>query len=511
MDIVSKITGSSLTAAEFNEIPDELEQVITDSGQTPSSGDLTQVSKGITNLVGNGDYYTDSGTADAKVLSVISPNQSPTAYRTGMKIRFSVNTTNTGSCTINVATLGNKALKSSAGDALVAGDLVASEDVEAFYDGTDFLLKDTVVRILEIKESAAPANNRLYQMIASTEQFILRLANDARDSFTSFMEVDRTDNVVDTINFKATNLQHNGGNIHAEFAASNWTIRTGSRLYLRAVAYGDGLFVAVGDDRDVMTSPDGITWTTRTGVFSNWGSIAYGNGVFVVAAGGPTPHSGIMTSPDGITWTSRTAAAANDWFSVAYGNGLFVAVSTSGTGDRVMTSPDGITWTSRTSAADNSWLSVAYGDGLFVAVSSTGTGNRVMTSPDGITWTIRTSAADNVWRSVTYGDGLFVAVADSGTGNRVMTSPDGITWTSRTSAADHDWLSVTYGDGLFVAVADTGARDNVMTSTDGITWTSRVNTANYPWRSVTYGDGLFVAVTWSSVDYDTVMTSLRTK
>jgi len=54
-------------------------------------------------------------------------------------------------------------------------------------------------------------------------------------------------------------------------------------------------------------SADGITWISRTAAASNtWSSIAYGNGIFVAVS-----HDGnVMTSPDGITWTSRSAAAA---------------------------------------------------------------------------------------------------------------------------------------------------------------------------------------------------------
>lgn len=46
-DLNDKITGSTLTAAQWNEIPSEIQQVITDSGQVLSSGDLGQLSQAI--------------------------------------------------------------------------------------------------------------------------------------------------------------------------------------------------------------------------------------------------------------------------------------------------------------------------------------------------------------------------------------------------------------------------------------------------------------------------------
>jgi predicted RecA/RadA family phage recombinase len=264
------------------------------------------------------------------------------------------------------------------------------------------------------------------------------------------------------------------------------------------VAYGNGLFVAVGlsgTGNRVMTSPDGITWTSQSSAADNyWYGVTYGNGLFV-AVGFSGSGNRIMTSPDGITWTTRNSQSDINWSSVIYGNGTFVAVANTGGTSRVITSTDGINWTLRTAASTNAWYSVTFGNGLFVAVSNndtSGTG-RVMTSTDGITWTAR-SVPSNNWYSVTFGNGLFVAVAQTGTGNRVMTSTDGINWTSRASAADSAWNSVAYGDGLFVAVAENGTGNRVMTSTDGINWVGQSAAATLSWKAVTYGNGRFVAV-----------------
>ena len=55
---------------------------------------------------------------------------------------------------------------------------------------------------------------------------------------------------------------------------------------IKGIAYGNGLFVAVGDSGKIATSPDGITWTQGTSSFdtSNINGIAYANSLFV--AGG---------------------------------------------------------------------------------------------------------------------------------------------------------------------------------------------------------------------------------
>ncbi|MFZ4456954.1 MAG: T9SS type A sorting domain-containing protein [Bacteroidales bacterium] len=298
----------------------------------------------------------------------------------------------------------------------------------------------------------------------------------------------------------------------ANSSSSEWIIRTSAADNgWSSVAYGNGLFVAVGNSgtgNRVMTSPDGITWTSRTSAADNtWKSVAYGNGKFVAVSYDGTGNR-VMTSPDGITWTSRTSAADNQWTSVTYGNGKFVAVAGSGAGKNVMTSPDGIIWTLQTLSSDNYWTSVTYGNGKFVAVAMYTpftSSDRVMTSSDGITWTSIASVY-NSWNSVTYGNGLFVAVAPYGT-SQVMTSPDGINWTPRTSVSNNLWVNVTYGNGMFVAVSNSGTGNRVMTSFDGINWTAKTTPADNNWNSVTYGNGMFVAVASSGID-NRVMTSL---
>jgi hypothetical protein len=284
---------------------------------------------------------------------------------------------------------------------------------------------------------------------------------------------------------------------------TDWTVRTGSASSSWGnVAYGNGLFVAVGTGNttdSVMTSPDGKNWTNQTVPVANgWISVAYGNGLFVAVSSNGTTNDNIMTSPDGINWTSRTSPVANQWWSVAYGNGMFVATSLDGTAsDNIMTSPDGINWTSRTSPVANSWYNVTYGNGLFVAVAINGTtSDQIMTSPDGIIWTARTSPILRQWYSVTYGNGLFVATSISGSNSdTIMTSPDGINWTTRNTPTSGQFVDITYGNGLFVTVAYLS--DEIMTSPDGINWTTRTAPIASGWNGLTYGNGVFVVVSIS--------------
>jgi len=125
LDLNDKVTGSTLTAAEWNNVPSEIQNVIEGLGITLSGGDLNQLGKAIAGYVANGTFYADSGAANAYVLSTVGSKQSPTAYTDGLEAEFIVGNTNTGSSTVNVAGLGvkNIASSSSAG-ALTAGDIV---------------------------------------------------------------------------------------------------------------------------------------------------------------------------------------------------------------------------------------------------------------------------------------------------------------------------------------------------------------------------------------------------
>lgn len=136
MNIVTKATGDSLTATEFNQIPDELETLISSAGILPISTELDQISKAIAQYSNDGNFYnTVSGTANAIELTN-NTRKTPTALTNGLKIRFSPAINNTGATTINVANLGTKSLKFRGKD-IPANFLVAGKYYEAIYNSAD--------------------------------------------------------------------------------------------------------------------------------------------------------------------------------------------------------------------------------------------------------------------------------------------------------------------------------------------------------------------------------------
>jgi hypothetical protein len=78
---------------------------------------------------------TDTGTANAYVIA-LSP--AITAYAAGQAITFKAGAASTTASTLNVNTLGTKALKKKNDQDIASGDIEASQIVTAVYDGTSF-------------------------------------------------------------------------------------------------------------------------------------------------------------------------------------------------------------------------------------------------------------------------------------------------------------------------------------------------------------------------------------
>jgi len=288
----------------------------------------------------------------------------------------------------------------------------------------------------------------------------------------------------------------------ADAVPVDWTSRTsGYTGYLLGVTYGNGLFMIVGFNGKILTSPDGKTWTSQTsGVTTPLRAVTYGNGIFVVVG----DDGVILTSSDGETWTSQTSEAVNEIYGVTYGNDLFVAV---GDGGVILTSPDGETWTSQTSGLGVSLNGITYGSDLFVVV---GSGGKILTSSDGETWTSQTSGLVSTLYGATYGDGLFVVITWS---NVVLVSSNGIDWTSYPTGVSSWIYAAAYGNGLFTITTDDGT---ILTSLDGTTWTRQISGTAEDLLGITYSNGLFVTAGESgtiltSPIYTTFLSDLSTE
>jgi hypothetical protein len=160
-NIPTKVDGVDvLPADQYNQPMDELENVITSTGITLSSGDLFQVAKSIANYAAHGDFYTDSGVADAYVLSALGSKQAPAAYSDGMRARTIIGNTNTGPSTVNIGALGVKNVVDYYGNALIGGEMIGGDSVVFEYNlSADnvrliYPITGSVVQIVNVEDGA---------------------------------------------------------------------------------------------------------------------------------------------------------------------------------------------------------------------------------------------------------------------------------------------------------------------------------------------------------------------
>lgn len=229
------------------------------------------------------------------------------------------------------------------------------------------------------------------------------------------------------------------------------------------LAYGAGLWVAVGESGKVYTSPDRVTWTSRTSTFgaNDVRGIFYNSSNLFVIVGFA---GNLATSPDGITWTSRTSSfGADNIWGVTYGNGLWVAT---GSTQKVATSPDGITWTQRTSGFSAAIVQCAAYGALVYVIG--GAGGQLASSTDGITWTLRTVpfTVGQAVQAIVWGNDRFVAVGSAGV---IAVSVNGVDWIQRYLGGSAVALSAAvFAFGYYVLGGQ--GPPNLFVSQDAVSW-----------------------------------------
>ena len=265
--------------------------------------------------------------------------------------------------------------------------------------------------------------------------------------------------------------------------ATTWNVGSIPDGSWHSTAYGNGRFVALSSANTVpneLDSSDALTWNTMTGppgapvqsgrAIENgqWNGVAYGDGLFVaVGADGV-----VSTSSDGVTWARRFWRPQDDFSSVTFGDGRFIAVDAAA--GNVLISLDGLHWSLIRSPLTGvvnppsgglHLSSVVYGNGTFVAFGS-GTGaGYVATSDYGYSWTLSNFQPAQSIQSATFGCGTFSAVGESLTASSsLITSTTGEQWRteSATVPTSGTWTGIAYGAHHYVGVDATG----------DITWTA---------------------------------------
>jgi hypothetical protein len=292
---------------------------------------------------------------------------------------------------------------------------------------------------------------------------------------------------------------------------------------LNKIRYAAGLFVGVGPNGTILTSPDGKVWTARnSGTTSNLKAVTWGSSpplfssLFVAVGNGAT----ILISTDAINWTLVPTSYFCDLNDVAFGWPYFVAATSAATTNvpNFLISSQGTGWS-----------------GAFVPWNPAGQGGQpyrmdaVCAAPSPLIAAGGTQFADDIWRSwdggnswekVGFSDQVVNGITYAYSNNRfamigyegrpIISTNNGDSWffsydtnvcpTGPNCSVGHDiaWTSST------LVVVRGWVPQGPLSSNDGVNWT------NHPVFGLTtngvggidtvaFGNGQFVAAGQSGI------------
>jgi alpha-tubulin suppressor-like RCC1 family protein len=113
--------------------------------------------------------------------------------------------------------------------------------------------------------------------------------------------------------------------------AVTWYSSSMTECWYNDVAYGNGRFVATGDNYNIIaSSTDGMNWTSSIISTSSYlapNRVIFDGTKFVCIAWYGDNNQNLYTSTDGVNWTISSTGDNQTWGSLAYGDGKYVALS----------------------------------------------------------------------------------------------------------------------------------------------------------------------------------------
>lgn len=178
--------------------------------------------------------------------------------------------------------------------------------------------------------------------------------------------------------------------------------------------FNAGKFTLVGGEGLILNSTDALTWElfNSGATDSDLNRVAFGNGLYVAVG-----EDGIFISQDTLSWTPQGKRNLSGYSDIAYYNGRYVA--TTDIDSFVCTSTDGINWKeteietwSQSFPNLPAWgNAVCGGPAGFKIVCDDG---RAFSTKDGQKLEEINMSSTSKFNDVAYGGGVYVAVGDSG-------------------------------------------------------------------------------------------------
>ena len=201
------------------------------------------------------------------------------------------------------------------------------------------------------------------------------------------------------------------------------------------IGFLNGLFVASGYQgfpNAIRTSTDGVTWAAASTI-AGWGTtlqdMAYGNGVWVAVGG----NTCAVSSDNWATYANQTLPAGFSPNRICFTGTHFVAVEAAGRAARSTTGLAG-SWTVGayiTGGASSDWVGGAFGAGVVFARRNNGGTSGAVSSDNGATWTAVTVPSQGGVLRITFTAGYF-CMAGQSAANTFVYSATGLTgsWSS---------------------------------------------------------------------------------
>jgi uncharacterized delta-60 repeat protein len=258
---------------------------------------------------------------------------------------------------------------------------------------------------------------------------------------------------------------------------------------LHGAALGNGRYLAVGD-RAAAVSLDGQLWARETNAYT-FEAAAHGIGKFVAVGQDRT----IASSSDGLNWQLQTSLPFSNrqFHAVTYGGGRFAAVGDNGL---VMVSTDGLAWTDKSISTSVDYNDVFFNGGLFIAGGTSGT--VLISTNAGESWIEKPTFMPEI-KGVSFGNNLYVAVALQGWS---AVSTNGFDWVKQQYPfispveSRPDYAKLSFAGGLFYAST---IRGEIYISADGLNWKRNFTGENEALLGGAAGNGVIMYVAGNEI------------
>lgn len=282
------------------------------------------------------------------------------------------------------------------------------------------------------------------------------------------------------------------GAINTSLDAKKWkTIPLQTTNGLKYVIWDGRKFVAVGDKGTVMTSSDGSKWKlNQTNVLTDFSYIVWAKNKYIAIA---NDNNELMESNDCLTWKSCMADSSFAFEKVVYNGEFFIAIGGDpfSSDSYIYLSKDGTSWIRHNVGQFGKFTDIIFDNGVAIASANyvyPDENYRIITSNDCVTWK-EVSRAPMLITSICKMNDTFIYAMY----NKLFASKDLITWTQINTSIDNQYINHFIKCNNNVFTFDNYS-NHVLVSGDGKVWESSISADSLTFNNVQWENDHFVIV-----------------